>query len=128
MPDSIYDVDHLNLPQQTVDDYAIKISNRFPKIETPVFIGGYVSFFDITPDLNFILGNDDKIDNLIHCLGAGQALKYAPIFGEIIADIAINGASKKHNIDEFSIKRFNASTLDHYFASKTENKNAPPSL
>lgn len=128
LPDNIYDIEHLNLPQATVDDYAQKIRNRFSKIETPVFIGGYISFFDITPDLNFILGNDDKVNNLVHCLGAGQALKYAPIFGEIIAEVAIYGESKQYNIDEFSIKRFNASSLDHYFASRTENKNAPPSL
>lgn len=128
LPDSIYDVDHLNLPQATVDDYALKISNRFPKIEAPVFIGGYMSFFDITPDLNFILGNDDKVHNLIHCLGAGQALKYAPIFGEIIAEVAIEGESKQYNIDEFSIGRFNKSSLNDYFDAKTENKNAPPSL
>jgi glycine/D-amino acid oxidase-like deaminating enzyme len=128
LPNDIYNVDYLNLPQTTVDNYAQKIKNRFPKIETPVFIGGYMSFFDITPDLNFILGNDDKIHNLIHCLGAGQALKYAPIFGEIIADVALYGESKQYNIDEFSIKRFNASTLNEYFASTTENKNAPPSL
>jgi sarcosine oxidase, subunit beta len=128
LPDSIYDVDHLSLPQSIVDEYAKKISNRFPKIETPVFIGGYMSFFDITPDLNFILGNDDKMNNLIHCLGAGQALKYAPIFGEIIAEVAIDGESKQYNIDEFSISRFNQSSLNDYFDAKTENKNAPPSL
>jgi sarcosine oxidase, subunit beta len=128
LPDSIYDIEHLNLPQSTVDDYAVKISNRFPKIEAPIFIGGYMSFFDITPDLNFILGNDDKIDNLIHCLGAGQALKYAPIFGEIIAEVAMFGESKQYNIDEFSISRFNQSSLNDYFEAKTENKNAPPSL
>lgn len=128
LPNNIYDIDHLNLSQATVDDYAQKIKKRFPKIETPVFIGGYTSFFDITPDLKFILGNDDKIHNLIHCLGAGQALKYAPIFGNIIADVAIDGESKQFNIDEFSIKRFNSSTLGDYFASTTENKNAPPSL
>lgn len=128
LANNIYDVEHLNLSQDTVDTYAQKIKNRFPKIETPVFIGGYMSFFDITPDLNFILGNDDKIHNLIHCLGAGQALKYAPIFGKIIAEVAIDGESKQFNIDEFSIKRFNVSTLDDYFASTTNNKNAPPSL
>lgn len=128
LPDNIYDVDNLSLPQTTVDEYAKKIKNRFPKIETPIFIGGYMSFFDITPDLNFILGNDNKINNLVHCLGAGQALKYAPIFGEIIAEVAIYGESKQYNIDEFSIRRFNESSLKDYFASKTVNKNAPPSL
>ena len=128
LPDNIYENAHLNLAQSTVNDYAEKIKNRFPKIETPVFAGGYTSFFDITPDLNFILGIDDQVNNLIHCLGAGQALKYAPIFGEIIADIAICGLSTQYNIDEFSIKRFNKSSLDDYFASKTVNKNAPASL
>jgi hypothetical protein len=61
-------------------------------------------------------------------LGAGQALKYAPVFGEIIAEVAIYGESKRYNIDEFSIKRFNSSSLDHYFSSTNDNKNSPPSL
>lgn len=124
----IYNIEHLSLSNKIVKDYASKIKNRFPKIETPVFIGGYTSFFDITPDLNFILGFDDKVNNLIHCLGAGQALKYAPIFGNIIADVAIFGESKQFNIDEFSIKRFNCSSLDTFFTSTVANKNAPPSL
>lgn len=127
-PSNIYDPSHLQLQQATIDEYAQKIKKRFARIETPVFIGGYTSFFDITPDLNFILGNDDKIHNLIHCLGAGQALKYAPIFGEIIAEVAIYGESKQYNIDEFSIKRFNTSSLDEYFSSANDNKNLPPSL
>jgi glycine/D-amino acid oxidase-like deaminating enzyme len=127
-PNNIYDLEHLHLPQTTVDEYAQKIKKRFARIETPIFIGGYTSFFDITPDLNFILGSDDKIHNLIHCLGAGQALKYAPVFGEIIAEVAIYGESKRYNIDEFSIKRFNSSSLDHYFSSTNDNKNSPPSL
>jgi hypothetical protein len=32
-----------------------------------------VSYFDITPDLKFILGKDDHVANLFHVLGAGIA-------------------------------------------------------
>ena len=56
----------------------------------------------------FILGDDKDISNLYHCLGAGQAFKYAPIFGEILSDLILQKKSKikNFNLEEFSIKRF----------------------
>ena len=42
--------------------------------------------FDITPDLRFILGKDSKITNLFHNLGSGQAMKYSPVLGEVVAE------------------------------------------
>ena len=84
------------------------IRDRFPHTAPYIFNGGYVTFFDITPDLKFILGNDKDVDNLFHCLGAGQAFKYSPIFGEIISDLILGKKTKIKNFDlkEFSIKRF----------------------
>jgi len=34
-------------------------------------------------------GPDSRTKNLYHCLGAGQSLKYAPLFGELIAELMI---------------------------------------
>ena len=41
-------------------------------------------------------------------MGAGQAFKYAPIFGEILSDLVLKKKPKIKNFDlqEFSIKRF----------------------
>ena len=83
----IYDALSFNVTHQQLDNYLAKVTNRFPKIGKLVYAGGYHSFFDITPDLKFILGPEIQFTNLYHCLGAGQALKYAPTFGEIIAEL-----------------------------------------
>jgi sarcosine oxidase subunit beta len=109
----IYDALSFNVTHQQLDNYLAKVTNRFSKIGKPVYAGGYHSFFDITPDLKFNLGSDIQFKNLYHCLGAGQALKYAPIFGEIIAELIIEGSlsSKSIDIKGFSIARFTNNNL-----------------
>lgn len=108
--DIIYDAANFAVTQQQLEAYAEKVRRRFARIGSPIHAGGYVSFFDITPDLNFILGFDTEIGNLVHCLGAGQALKYAPVFGELLAELILEGRLDDPAIDltEFSIGRFPA--------------------
>lgn len=122
----IYDALSFNVTHQQLDNYLGKVINRFPKIGKPVYAGGYHSFFDITPDLKFILGPDAQLTNLYHCLGAGQALKYAPIFGEIIADLIIEGhvTAKSIDIAEFSIDRFLNNDISQYWQSNALKKNS----
>lgn len=113
----IYDALSFNVYHQQLEEYVAKVTNRFPKMGKPVYAGGYHSFFDITPDLKFILGVDNQVDNLFHCLGAGQALKYAPIFGELIADLIIKKqiTADRINIEEFSISRFLDEDISAYW-------------
>lgn len=116
----IYDALSFNVSHQQLNHYLDKVQNRFPKIGKPVYAGGYQSFFDITPDLKFILGVDSHVGNLYHCLGAGQALKYAPIFGELIAELVLEKqvSTDSINIDEFSIARFANKPLSHFWQSE----------
>ena len=116
----IYDASSFSVNHEQLTQYVTKVENRFPKLGKPVYAGGYQSFFDITPDLKFILGTDTKTPNLFHCLGAGQALKYAPVMGEVIADLVIDGKVNDTgvNISEFSIRRFEGKALDNYWKSK----------
>lgn len=113
----IYDALSFNVNHQQLDTYLGKVQNRFPDIGKPVYAGGYQSFFDITPDLKFILGADDCCKNLYHCLGAGQALKYAPIFGELIAELVVEKriVTKDINIEDFSIARFSGKDLSAFW-------------
>ncbi|NOV31904.1 FAD-binding oxidoreductase [Methylomonas sp. ZR1] len=121
-----YDALSFNVTHQQLDNYLGKVINRFPKIGKPVYAGGYHSFFDITPDLKFILGQDTQLTNLYHCLGAGQALKYAPIFGELIADLIIEGnvTAKSIDIAEFSIDRFSNNDISQFWQSNALKKNS----
>lgn len=119
----IYDASSFSVNHQQLNHYLSKVENRFPKVGKAVYAGGYQSFFDITPDLAFILGKDTKAVNLFHCLGAGQALKYAPVFGEIIADLVTKGCSQDARIDisEFSIARFNHKVISEFWRTETDN-------
>lgn len=121
----IYDALSFNVNHQQLDDYVDKVINRFPKIGKPVYAGGYHSFFDITPDLKFILGVDTQRANLYHCLGAGQALKYAPIFGELIADLIIDQKISYPSLDiaPFSIARFHQNDSASDWHNQSFNSN-----
>ena len=119
----IYDASSFSVNHQQLDHYLQKVENRFPKLGKAIYAGGYQSFFDITPDLKFILGKDTKAPNLFHCLGAGQALKYAPVFGEIIADLITKDRIEDSQIDisEFSIARFNDKAISEFWTTTTNN-------
>ena len=85
------------------------LKKRFSNIDKTVYASGYRSFFDITPDLRFILGKDSKFRNLYHNLGSGQAMKYCPVLGESIAEEIMNEQKFTSMFDykKFNIKRFN---------------------
>ena len=118
--DVIYDAISFNVNHQQLDHYLAKVQNRFPKIGRPVYAGGYQSFFDITPDLKFILGPDTQAKNLYHCLGAGQGLKYAPLFGELIAELVTERRVLNDSIaiEEFSIGRFADKAIGDFWQNK----------
>ena len=122
----IYDALSFNVNHQQLEDYIGKVTRRFPNIGKPVYAGGYHSFFDITPDLKFILGVDTHYHNLYHCLGAGQALKYAPIFGELISDLILEKTIEFGPIDieEFNISRFTEKNISQYFYMQHLNPRA----
>ncbi|MCX7900519.1 MAG: FAD-binding oxidoreductase, partial [Methylocystis sp.] len=113
--DVIYDAGNFAVTYAQLTHYADKVRDRFPAVGAPIYAGGYVSYFDITPDLKFILGADSKISNLFHCLGAGQALKYAPVFGDLISDLVL-GRAGDFDLEEFSIMRFTTRPLNAFLS------------
>ena len=104
--DFVTDPANQTLGYSQIKFYEDVAGRRLENIDSTVYGSGYRSYFDITPDLRFILGPDHRAQNLIHCLGAGQAFKYAPVFGEVIADY-ITGRSDYSSLgDHFPIGRF----------------------
>ncbi|MBM3202508.1 FAD-binding oxidoreductase [Candidatus Woesearchaeota archaeon] len=122
--DVIYDATNFGVTQQQLQDYATRVTHRFPRIGSPLYAGGYVSFFDITPDLRFILGEDPEIPGLYHCLGGGQALKYAPVFGDLLSDAIVQGRNRYQglDLDEFSMSRFSHNPLFSPPAQACDNR------
>ena len=93
-----------SLAYNQIKNYEDISKKRFSNIDKTVYASGYRSFFDITPDLRFILGKDSKINNLFHNLGSGQAMKYTPILGEALAEDIVG---EKNVLEKFDYKKFN---------------------
>ena len=97
-----------SLAYNQIKNYEDISKKRFSNIDKTVYASGYRSFFDITPDLRFILGKDSKFNNLFHNLGSGQAMKYCPVLGESIAEEILNESdvTAKFDYKKFNINRF----------------------
>ena len=52
-----------SLAYNQIKNYEDISKKRFSNIDKTVYASGYRSFFDITPDLRFILGKDSKFNN-----------------------------------------------------------------
>ncbi len=114
VPEAIRDPSNYGSSPPQLSKLEAKLAKRFPSFSQPVYSGGYTSFFDITPDLGFVLGSDTAVPNLFHCLGGGQAFKYAPVFGRLIADMILKVKTEASidELSEFSISRFEQQNLE----------------
>tara|TARA_B100000989_G_scaffold99942_1_gene72941 strand:+ start:10017 stop:11315 length:1299 start_codon:yes stop_codon:yes gene_type:complete len=106
-----------SLPYNQIKNYEDIASKRFSNIDKTVYQSGYRSFFDITPDLRFILGKDSTFGNLFHILGSGQAMKYAPVLGEAVAEdiLGESNIKSKFNYNKFNINRFGEDYMDKFW-------------
>jgi sarcosine oxidase len=66
--------------------------------------------YSLTPDGNFVIDRHPQHPNVILCGGfSGHGFKFAPVIGEIAADLALEGGSR-HQIDFLSLERFGGTT------------------
>jgi sarcosine oxidase len=62
--------------------------------------------YTLTPDENFVIDHHPEHANLILCGGfSGHGFKFAPVVGEIGAELALDGGSR-HGIEFLSLRRF----------------------
>jgi sarcosine oxidase len=60
----------------------------------------------MTPDEHFIIGRHPRFSSCtVACGFSGHGFKFAPVIGEILADLSTTG-STGHPIDLFSPRRF----------------------
>ena len=113
--DFVNDPTNQGLGYTQIRVYEEIAQNRFKNIDQTVYGSGCRSYFDITPDLKFILGPDHRVSNLVHCLGSGQAFKYTPVFGEIIADFICDDTGFAALASNFSISRFDEQYMKNFW-------------
>ena len=69
------------------------------------FLAAKVCMYSLTTDQHFIVDRHPEHERLILCGGfSGHGFKFAPVIGEIAADLALNGRTR-HSIDFLSIGR-----------------------
>ena len=62
--------------------------------------------YSLTPDEHFVIDRHPDHQNLILCGGfSGHGFKFAPVVGEIGADLALDGGTR-HDIDFLALRRF----------------------
>jgi sarcosine oxidase len=65
--------------------------------------------YTLTPDANFVIDHHPDHENLILCGGfSGHGFKFAPVVGEIGAELALDGGSR-HQLEFLSLRRFRSS-------------------
>lgn len=66
--------------------------------------------YSLTPDSHFVIDRHPAQANVVLCGGfSGHGFKFAPVIGEIAADLALAGGSR-HRIDFLSLERFGGTT------------------
>jgi len=114
--DFVNDPANQTLSYSQIRLYEDLVKRRFKNPDPLVYGSGYRSYFDITPDLKFILGPDPRVPNLIHCLGAGQSFKYAPVFAEAMAEFVTTPRDTAGLAADFSIGRFSSAYMASFWA------------
>ena len=94
---------------RTVTKKEIADLERALGAHIPALCGRYLRsepcLWTVSPDRNFIIGKHPDCERIIMAGGcSGRAFKFAPVIGEILADLALGGTTA-HDISLFSPRR-----------------------
>jgi sarcosine oxidase len=82
------------------------LRTRLPTVAAGEWLGGDGCLYTLTPDEHFILGAHPEHANVAVAAGfSGHGFKFLPVVGEVLADLAIEGATA-HPIAVFAPERF----------------------
>ncbi|MCS7246577.1 MAG: N-methyl-L-tryptophan oxidase [Thermomicrobium sp.] len=86
------------------------IREHFPDADGPV-LSMKVCIFTNTPDGHFIIGRYPEAEPIIFASPcSGHGFKFASVIGEILADLATGGDTRKWPLDFFGLERFGRTT------------------
>jgi glycine/D-amino acid oxidase-like deaminating enzyme len=92
-----------------ISHYSNRIVERYPAMSGASFRNGYASLYDVSPDWQPVLDELPGVENLYCAAGSsGHGFKLAPVVGEMMADLVIDGKDSEDDISLFSFDRFAA--------------------
>jgi sarcosine oxidase len=84
------------------------LASRFPDLGAGTILKALTCLYTMTPDEHFVIGRHPGFEPVsIACGFSGHGFKFAPVVGEILADLATSGTTS-HPIELFSPLRFRA--------------------
>jgi sarcosine oxidase subunit beta len=91
---------------------AGRIARRFPIMQDGLTRGGYSGVYDITPDHEPVLGAISDYSGLYADFGwSGHGFKHAPVIGDILSDVILNGRSEEYDLRPYRWTRFREGNL-----------------
>jgi sarcosine oxidase subunit beta len=110
----IVDPDHYNEgadPPEVLRNAEL-IARRFPVMEHGLSMGGYAGVYDVTPDHEPVLGPIPEYDGLFADFGwSGHGFKHAPLVGDILAQVVLEGRAPGWDLTPFRWTRFREGDL-----------------
>ncbi len=91
-------------------------SKRFKYLDLATPKAAWYGFYDVSPDWMPILGEDPRIEGLIHIVGlSGHGFKLSPALGKVTADIIARGYTDLIDINTYNLSRFDETGLQTKF-------------
>ena len=96
-----------NLTTRTRDRVLERVCDRMPVIETAPIRKGYAGIFVDTPDKHALLGPAPTVEGFYFATGlSGHGFKEAPVVGQAIAELILNGQAEVVDITPLRVTRF----------------------
>lgn len=96
----------------TLTDFAERAANRFPAMTRSHLTHSYAALYDITPDWHAIMDEVPGVEGLYICAGSsGHGFKLAPVVGEMMTQLILEGKNEADDINLFSYDRFEKNNL-----------------
>jgi sarcosine oxidase len=95
----------------TADDESLiraAVTDRIPAADGPL-VAAKTCLYTVTPDRDFIVERLPGANIVVASPCSGHGFKFAPVIGEILADLALDGGTG-HDIGRFRSSRFTKST------------------
>ena len=94
-----------NVYDHEIDEMRARAVELFPRL-TGAVVQAKTCLYSVTPDEHFVVGpHPDHPQVIVACGFSGHGFKFVPVIGEILADLAVDGATD-HEISLFDPARF----------------------
>ena len=99
-------------PARDIDPIVAAMESWMPGA-TRRFLDAKPCPYTLTPDGHFVVDRHPRYERVIICGGfSGHGFKFAPVIGEIAADLALEGVTR-HEIEFLSHRRFARGIAPH---------------